>query len=102
MAVDLNTIPTSNTLPYRISLLNNAGGIVATLDAGEAKVLECRVYALMAVNPPNPPVVRNQYTPGNFEAHPGNVAFIEGAGPGNGLNLSFGMPTQHQTTVNYR
>jgi len=99
MTVHLDSIPTTNTLLVRLSLTSN-GTIVATLDTGDSDSLSLILNRVMLVNPPYPPAVRNQQTPGDFEVHPGNIAFFENAA-GGGINLVYATPGGPQTRINF-
>ena len=96
--IDLNSIPTSNTLNFRVSLLRG-GHIVATLDAGDARTLDVRFDQVMLVNPGHPPVVRNQNPAAAVGVHPGNIAFFETVA--NGLDLNYSMPGGPANVVHF-
>lgn len=98
-AVNSNSIPTTNSLPYRVSFLR-AGAIQETLEPGEAKPLTISFDSLMVVNPPAPPVVRKQNPLRDVNVPAGNVAFLSAGAAGTGtIKYSYAMPGDQETVV---
>jgi hypothetical protein len=85
--VNLNSIPTSNTLAVRVALAR-AGNIVASLDPGYANTLTVSFDQVILINPGNPPQVRNQNPAVAVTVSPGNVAFLQTVPNGVALKYS--------------
>lgn len=75
MAVDLESIPTTNTLEFTATFLRNNAS-VASLGSGQAKTLSLRFDAI-GVGNSEPLSIYRQETPGDISVPPGNLAFVD-------------------------
>lgn len=75
MAVDLESVPTTNTLDLRTTFLLNNGSR-ASLNPGQAETFSLRFDAI-GVGSSQPLSIYRQETPGNITVPPGNLAFVD-------------------------
>ncbi|TPN83459.1 hypothetical protein [Aquimarina algicola] len=96
MAVDLNDIPTSNTLEFTITfLLNNSPQ--AKLTYNQANTLDIRFDAI-GVGNSEPLSIYRQETPGNITISPGNLAFVDRS-VDRKIALRYGTPSGPQRNI---
>jgi hypothetical protein len=96
MTVNLNSIPTTNTIEFRVTfLLDNAPK--AVLAHGQAETLSLNFNAI-GVGNSEPLSVYRQETPGNTTLSPGNLAFVDHTA-GRKIALRYGTPDSVQQNI---
>lgn len=101
MGVDLESIPTTNTIDLRINFLNN-GQVQGSLNVGQASTESFRFDSIGVGSAP-PFSVYHQETPGNISISPPNLAFVDysverklvlryGISGGTQQNIVFALP----------
>ncbi|MBS1772039.1 MAG: hypothetical protein JST82_04215 [Bacteroidetes bacterium] len=96
MAVDLNSIPTANTIEFTVTFFNR-GDRVARIPYGGSDVLNCRFDAI-GVGNGDPLSIYELETPGSYTISPGNLAFVDRS-VNSKIALRYGVPGGAQQSI---
>lgn len=99
MAINLNSIPTSNTLEFAVTFLN-MNNPVAELRYNQAGTLTISFNSIGVGNGDRLSIYL-QETPGDITINPGNLAFVDRSVDGK-ITLRYGMLNSVQQNIVFR